>query len=702
MIRGQSKIAIQRVGSNLEIILSSGHLVTLSLLAFFLAIYIRTAAPSVLSGDSAEFQLAAPLLGVPHPTTYPLYVLLGKLATLLVPFGDAAWRVTLVSAGWAALAVGLWFVLARRLTGSTGAAAVAALALGLAPGLWNAATIAEVYAPLAALLAALGCLLATNDHRPMTSEGGPTTDKETRRQGDKETRKPKLNTQHSTLKTPNHGQRTTDDGHPLTRSPAHPLDRELAGWRLRAAAFVAGLGCTHHGLFVLTGLPLFVGYILWRLARSATVAETRGQGDKETGESPICRRTTNDVKAQYIVPPRTTNDETETQHSTLNTQNSGFRQLVILGVCFAAGLAPWLYPLIQYTRYGPFDGADYGLPRHYFWGAPRSWGELANLLSGRALSGDIFRAPSPETAMATLGMVGERLWFEFGPLGVPLGVLGCGLLARQSRLAWAGAAWVFLATLAYLLLLGPAVQDAPTFSLPMLLPWSLWIAAAVRFILGRPTTNDQRPTTSEGRRQGDKETRRQGDDESGTQHSTLNTQHFSSIFYPLSSILYPRRSAVVLGLLVAATLAWGYTRVPYASKRRLWLFREFGQATLAGLPPRAAVITHWEQGTTLQYLRMVEGLRPDVWVDVVEPSDEAWGERAARRYAGRPVYFVGHPPDVADLPVELTLRAEYADLYRLRAETGLQASCESLDKARRATFSLYSFGCQLSVISRQY
>src|SRR5215210_4812718 len=123
------------------------------LVLIFLALYVRTAAPSVLSGDSAEFQLAAPLLGVPHPTTYPLYVLLGKLATLVIPFGDLAWRVTLVSSVCAALAVGFFFGIARRLTASTPAALVGALALGLAPGLWNAATMAEVYALMIALLA---------------------------------------------------------------------------------------------------------------------------------------------------------------------------------------------------------------------------------------------------------------------------------------------------------------------------------------------------------------------------------------------------------------------------------------------------------------------------------------------------------------------------------------------------------------------
>src|SRR5262249_33785144 len=148
--------------------LTRPFLVAMLLFLLFLAIYARTMAPSVLSGDSAEFQLAAPLLGVPHPTTYPLYVLLGKLATLLLPIGDIAWRVTLVSALCAALAVALFFLLARHVIGSSVASAVAALALGVAPGLWNAATLAEVYALLAALLAGLGYLLTRSPVHPLT------------------------------------------------------------------------------------------------------------------------------------------------------------------------------------------------------------------------------------------------------------------------------------------------------------------------------------------------------------------------------------------------------------------------------------------------------------------------------------------------------------------------------------------------------
>jgi len=541
---------------------SFAYLLAGSLFVAFLALYVRTAAPSVLSGDSAEFQLAAPLLGVPHPTTYPLYVLLGKLATLLIPFGDLAWRVTLVSAGSAALAVALFFLLARAVVGST-PAAVGALALGLAPGLWNAATIAEVYALLAALLAGLAYLIATG-----AQLGG-----------------------------------------------AAEIEHEPIGWRMRLAAFVGGLGFTHHGLFVIVGLPLLAAYLLWLLFRRSAPNRTPA--------------------LQLAVRP-------------FISRNTA-KQVALLALCFAAGLLPWLYPLAQYARYGPFAGADYGLPRHYYWGAPESWEQTLGLLSGGPLRQGVFRVPSLDAIAALLSMVGQRLLFEFGPLGVPLGLLGSLALLRKARMAWIGAAWVFFSTLAYLLLLGPAVQDAPVFTLPMLLPWALWIAAGVESILQK-TADDGRRTMDDGRRK--------------NRHVQQSRALSSSVARPERSRRV-RLSSLVLLLLVAATLAWGYTRLPFSSKRQLWLFRRFGEATLARLPPNAVVITHWEQGMTLQYLILAERQRPDVWVDVVEPGDVAWGARA-RRYANRAVFFVGTPSDVAGLPVDLTREDDYVDVFMLR------------------------------------
>jgi hypothetical protein len=112
-----------------------------------LALYWRTLAPSVATifDDSLEFQLVCPTLGIAHPTGYPLYTLLGKFFTLL-PIGDAAYRVNLMSAFFAALTVVFIFLLVRVLTDSPLPAFLASLALAVSPVFWSQAVIAEVYA----------------------------------------------------------------------------------------------------------------------------------------------------------------------------------------------------------------------------------------------------------------------------------------------------------------------------------------------------------------------------------------------------------------------------------------------------------------------------------------------------------------------------------------------------------------------------
>ncbi|MGB8644903.1 MAG: DUF2723 domain-containing protein [Anaerolineae bacterium] len=115
----------------------------LTLTAFFL--YLRTLAPGVLDGDSGEWQYMSNILGVAHSTGYPLYLLIGKVFTLL-PIGNPAWRVNLVSATSAALAVGVIYLLAYRVSQSRIAAAVAAALMAVAPTLWASAVEAEVYA----------------------------------------------------------------------------------------------------------------------------------------------------------------------------------------------------------------------------------------------------------------------------------------------------------------------------------------------------------------------------------------------------------------------------------------------------------------------------------------------------------------------------------------------------------------------------
>lgn len=125
--------------------------VMLALAAF--VVYVRTLAPGVLDGDSGEWQYMANILGIPHSTGYPSYILLAKLMTLL-PVGNAAWRVNLFSALCAALSIPLVYLLAKRVSLSRAAAVLSASFFALMPTLWGSATIAEVYA-LNTLLIAL-------------------------------------------------------------------------------------------------------------------------------------------------------------------------------------------------------------------------------------------------------------------------------------------------------------------------------------------------------------------------------------------------------------------------------------------------------------------------------------------------------------------------------------------------------------------
>src|SRR5262245_33137071 len=113
---------------------------------------VRTLGPSLLFGDSAEFQTIAYTLGIGHPTGYPIYILLAKLFTFL-PVGDIAYRVNLFSAFCAALTVGVVFLIIRKLGAMYTAAIYGALVLALLPLLWKYASMAEVYTPAAACLA---------------------------------------------------------------------------------------------------------------------------------------------------------------------------------------------------------------------------------------------------------------------------------------------------------------------------------------------------------------------------------------------------------------------------------------------------------------------------------------------------------------------------------------------------------------------
>lgn len=114
-----------------------------------LALYIRTLAPGLLYGDSAEFQTLAYAFGITHPNGYPVFVLLMRLFTALLPIGDLAWRVNLFSAVCGSLAAVFVYLIVRILAGSRIGAIAGSIILIINPIFWWNSILIEVYVPSA-------------------------------------------------------------------------------------------------------------------------------------------------------------------------------------------------------------------------------------------------------------------------------------------------------------------------------------------------------------------------------------------------------------------------------------------------------------------------------------------------------------------------------------------------------------------------
>src|SRR5512140_1364706 len=116
----------------------------LLLFAGAFALYARTVTPGVLDADGGEFQTNIYRLGVSH-TGYPLYFLLAKVWTLLVPAGTIAYRANLFSSLMGAAVVALLYPTIRVLARSRGAALFTAVFFGVSRVEWSQALIPDVY-----------------------------------------------------------------------------------------------------------------------------------------------------------------------------------------------------------------------------------------------------------------------------------------------------------------------------------------------------------------------------------------------------------------------------------------------------------------------------------------------------------------------------------------------------------------------------
>ncbi|MBM3127665.1 MAG: DUF2723 domain-containing protein [Chloroflexi bacterium] len=132
--------------------LADARVLTLFVFVAASALYFRTAGPTLGGGhDSAEFQHVAYTLGIAHPTGYPLYLALGKIATTLLPLGNIAYRMNLLSVFLGALAVMFVYLSMQQLTRRPIAAFTATALFATNVAVWRQAGVASV-SPLNLLL----------------------------------------------------------------------------------------------------------------------------------------------------------------------------------------------------------------------------------------------------------------------------------------------------------------------------------------------------------------------------------------------------------------------------------------------------------------------------------------------------------------------------------------------------------------------
>ncbi len=130
-------------------------LLACSLATVVFSIYLRTLCPTLYWGDCGELALVVSTLGIPHPTGYPLYCLLGKAWTLLLPFGSLVWKLNVLSAFLGSLATGWLYGFARMIPLPRPLALAVAGLLAFSATFWQQSLITETYT----LAAFFTCLL---------------------------------------------------------------------------------------------------------------------------------------------------------------------------------------------------------------------------------------------------------------------------------------------------------------------------------------------------------------------------------------------------------------------------------------------------------------------------------------------------------------------------------------------------------------
>src|SRR5215468_2189741 len=79
-----------------------------------LVLYLVTLAPSTAMWDTSEYIAAAYTLGLPHPPGNPLFVIIGRVFSILPIASTVAVRINILAAICSAVSAGAWFLITER------------------------------------------------------------------------------------------------------------------------------------------------------------------------------------------------------------------------------------------------------------------------------------------------------------------------------------------------------------------------------------------------------------------------------------------------------------------------------------------------------------------------------------------------------------------------------------------------------------
>lgn len=134
------------------------------------ATYLYTLYPSVSPfRDAGDLTASAFTLGIAHPPGYPVYVILGKIWSVLIPFGNIGYKMNLFSAFTSSLTVIMLYFIMKKISKDSFAgisvfllSTIASLMMAFSTAFWRQSILAEIYS-LNALFSVLIVYLLFSD-----------------------------------------------------------------------------------------------------------------------------------------------------------------------------------------------------------------------------------------------------------------------------------------------------------------------------------------------------------------------------------------------------------------------------------------------------------------------------------------------------------------------------------------------------------